>query len=132
QRVLPAGSSGDVNRTWGVPICVAYSDGNGRKQTCKLVSERKATLTLPEKGCPAWYLANAKEIGYYEVPYDEESLTKLLDHRSDLTLAEEVGVLGDLHTLATTSEMPWNDVLGLVPKLKSDTRPEITRAAMEL
>src|SRR5205823_8041826 len=101
QRLLPAGSSGDVNRTWGVPICVAYSDGNGRKQTCKLVSEQKATMTIPEKGCTTWYLANTKEIGYYEVPYDEESLTKLLDHRSDLTLAEEVGVLGDLHTLAT-------------------------------
>src|SRR5205823_1411082 len=100
--------------------------------TCKLVSDQKATLTFPEKGCPAWYLANAKEIGYYEVPYDQESLAKLLDHRRDLTLAEEVGVLGDLHTLATTSEMPWNDVLGLVAKLKSDTRPEITRAAMEL
>ncbi len=132
QRLLPAGSSGDVNRTWGVPICLAYSDGNGRKQTCKLVSEQKATLTLPEKGCPAWYLANAKEIGYYEVPYDQESLTKLLNHRSDLTLAEEVGVLGDLHTLATTSTMPWDEILGLVPKLKSDTRPEITRAAIEL
>jgi alanyl aminopeptidase len=132
QRLLPPGSTGDVNRTWGVPICVAYSDGNGRKQACKLVSEQKGTLTLPEKGCPAWYLANAKEIGYYEVPYDEESLTKLLDHRSDLTLAEEFGVLGDIHTLATTSQIPWNNVLGLVPKLKSDARPEITRAAIDL
>ena len=105
--------------------------GSGRKQTCKLIAEQKATLTLPEKACPAWYLANAKEIGYYEVQYDQESLTKLLDHGNELTLAEEVGVLGDLHTLAMTSQMPWDQVLGLVPRVKSDPRPEITRAAME-
>jgi len=132
QRLLPAGSSGDVSRVWGVPLCVAYSDGSGRKQTCKLVAEQKATVTLPEKACPAWYLANAKEIGYYEVRYDQESLTKLLDHSKELTLAEEVGVLGGVHMLATTSQMPWNQVLGLVPRVKSDKRPEITRAAMEL
>jgi cytosol alanyl aminopeptidase len=132
QHLLPAGSSGDASRVWGVPVCVAYSDGSGRKQTCKLVAEQKAMVTFPEKACPAWYLANAKEIGYYEVRYDQESLTKLLDHSKELTLAEEVGVLGDLHALATTSQMPWDEVLGLVPRVKSDKRPEITRAAMEL
>ena len=132
QRLLPPGSSGDVNRTWGIPVCVAYSDGTSRKQTCKLIAEQKATLTLQDKACPAWYLANAQEIGYYEVLYDQESIAKLLDHSSDLTLAEEVGVLGDLHTLATTSQMPWDQVLSLVPKLKNETRPEITRAAIQL
>jgi alanyl aminopeptidase len=132
QRLLPAGSSGDVNRTWGVPICVSYSDGNGRKQTCKLITEQKGTVALAEKSCPAWYLANANEIGYYTVQYEQESVSKLLDHSSDLTLAEEVGVLGDLRTLAITSKMPWDQILGLVPKLKNDTRPEITRAGIEL
>jgi alanyl aminopeptidase len=132
QRLLPVGSSGDVNRTWGVPVCVAYSNGNGRKQTCKLVAGQKATLGLPDKTCPAWYLANAEEIGYYDVAYDQESVTKLLDHSKDLTLAEEVGVLGDLHTLATTSRMPWDHVLGVVPRIKDDTRPQITRAAIQL
>ncbi|MFL6353429.1 MAG: M1 family metallopeptidase [Bryobacteraceae bacterium] len=133
QRLLPEGSNGDANRVWGVPVCVAYSDGSGgRKQTCKLVTEQTAAITFPEKACPAWYLANAKEIGYYQVRYDQESLAKLLDHRKELTLAEEVGVLGDLHTLATTSQMPWDQALGVVPKVKSDRRPEIIRAAIEL
>ncbi len=132
RRLLPAGSSGDVNRTWGVPICVAYAEGSGRKQSCKLVTEQSATLSFPEKGCPAWYLANEKEIGYYEAQYDGDSIAKLLDHSNELTLAEEVGVLGDLHTLAVSSQTPWDQVLGLAPKLKHDKRPEITRAAIEL
>ena len=132
QRLLPAGSSGDVNRTWGVPICVAYSDGSGRKEICKLVAEQKAKVALRTKVCPSWYLANAEEVGYYEVQYDADTLTKLLNHAHDLTLAEETGVLGDVHTLATTSQMPWNLVLAIVPKLKNDTRPEITRSAIAL
>jgi alanyl aminopeptidase len=132
QRLLPVGSSGDVNRVWGVPICVAYSDGNGRKQTCQLIAEQKGSLKLQAKACPAWYLANAHEIGYYQVQYDQESVGKLLDHSRELTLAEEVGVLGDLQTLATTGRMPWDQILGVVPKLKNDTRPEITRAGLQL
>lgn len=132
QRLLPVGTSGDANRTWGVPVCIAYSHGNVRKQTCKLVTEQKATLTLPQKACPDWYLANAEEIGYYAVAYDQDSVRKLLDHSNDLKLAEEVGVLGDLHTLATTSQLPWHEVLGAVPTVKDDTRPEVTRAAIQL
>ncbi|MBV9303598.1 MAG: hypothetical protein JOY53_15930, partial [Acidobacteriaceae bacterium] len=132
QRLLPAGSSGDVNRTWGVPVCVAYSNGGNRKQVCKLVSEQKTALDIPDKACPAWFLANAKEVGYYEAQYDAEALTNVLSHADELSLAEKVGVLGDLHTLANTSQMPWDQVLALVPKVKSDTRPEVTRAAVEL
>ncbi len=132
QRLLPTGSSGDVNRTWGVPICVSYSEENGRKQTCQLVTQQTGTVTLPDNGCPAWYLANANEIGYYTVQYERESVSKLLDHSEDLTLAEEVGVLGDLHTLANTSQMPWDQVLAVPPKLKNDKRPQITRAALDL
>ncbi len=132
QRLLPAGSSGDVNRTWGVPVCVAYSNGSGRHQSCQLVTGKSATIAVPGKSCPVWYLANAKEIGYYQVRYDHDSLSKLLDHSSDLSLAEEVGLLGDLHTLASTSQMPWDQALELVPKLKQDKRPEITRAALAL
>jgi cytosol alanyl aminopeptidase len=132
QRLLPVGSSGHVNRVRGIPICRAYSDGNSRRQICKLVAQQKATLKLQDKACPAWYVANAHEIGYYEVHYDSESVGKLLDHSRDLTLAEEVGVLGDLHTLASTGRMPWDQILSVVPKLKNDTRPEITRAGLQL
>jgi len=43
-----------------------------------------------------------------------------------------VGVLGDLHTLATTSQMPWDEALVLVPRVTYDTTPEVTRAAIQV
>ncbi len=132
QRLLPVGSSGDVARTWGLPFCVAYSYGDARKDTCKLVTEQKTSVALPGKGCPAWFLANDKEIGYYEVKYEPESLTNLLDHRNDLSLAELVGALGDLNVLTRDGQVAWDQRLGLVPKLKDDTRPEILEAAVRL
>ncbi len=132
QRLLPAGSSGDVNRTWGVPVCVAYSDSKGRGETCKLVTQPQDTITLETNSCPAWYLANDKEIGYYTGQYDAESLNHLLDHRGDLSLAEQVGLLGDVKDLARTSQMSWNDALALVPKLKNAQEPQVTGAAIDL
>lgn len=132
QRLLPLGSSGDPNRTWGVPVCIASSSGSGRKVTCQLVTQQRATVTLPDSGCPAWYLANDKEVGYYEVIYANKSLSDLLDHRNNLTLAEQVGMLGDLHLLATDGHVSWDQTLALVPKLKDDARPEILEAAIRL
>ncbi len=132
QRLLPVGSTGDVSRTWNVPFCFAYSYEGGRKNMCTLVTGQKATVTLPEKGCPTWYLGNDKEIGYYEVKYDAEALTGLLDHRSDLTLAEQVGALGDLEVLAHDGQVSYELVLGLVRKLKGDSHREILDAAIGL
>jgi alanyl aminopeptidase len=132
QRLLPIGSTGDVARTWGVPLCVAYSFGDARKDVCKLVTEQTTSLALTGKGCPAWLLGNDKEIGYYEVLYEHEALTNLLDHRNELSLAEQVGAFGDLNLLARDGQVPWDQVLGLVPKIKEDARPEIIEAAMLL
>ncbi|MGA8030367.1 MAG: M1 family metallopeptidase, partial [Bryobacteraceae bacterium] len=132
QRLLPLGSSGDVSRTWNVPFCVSYSEGQGRKEMCSLLTGQNASVTLPGKACPAWFLGNDKEIGYYEVAYDADALKNLLTHRDDLSLAEEVGVLGDLDVLAHDSQVSWDQVLGLVSQLKDDVRPEITLAEIRL
>ena len=132
QRLLPLGSTGDTNRTWNVPFCIAYSFGQGRKEICKLITQQKTTWTLPEKGCPAWLLGNDKEVGYYEAAYDPNMLGNLLNHRNDLTLAEQVGALGDLDVLARDGQIPWDEILGLVPRLKDDTHPEILEAAVRL
>lgn len=132
QRLLPAGSSGTVNRTWGVPVCVAYADSKGRGESCKLVTQPQDTIALQTKSCPAWYLANDKEIGYYTAQYEADGLNRLLDHRNDLSLAEQVGLLGDVNNLARTSQMSWNDALALVPKLKNAPEPQVTGAAIDL
>jgi cytosol alanyl aminopeptidase len=132
QRLLPVGSTGDVHSTWGVPVCVAYGNGSGRAQACKLVSRQRDDIPLPGSDCPAWYLANAGEIGFYEAEYDGKSLNNLLDHHSDLSLAEQVGLLGDISTLETTGQIPWEGGLAVVGKLKDDNTPKIVRAEIKL
>ncbi len=132
QRLLPVGSTGDVHRTWGVPVCIAFSSGGAAKNVCKLVTEEKASIALPENGCPAWYLANDKEIGYYAGKYEPKSLSNLLDHRSELSLTEEVGMLGDLRVLAHSGQVSWDQVLALVPKVANDPRREVLEEAIRL
>jgi alanyl aminopeptidase len=132
QRLLPAGSTGEVHATWRVPFCVAYPNGSGRAQSCKLITQQQDDVELQGSSCPSWYLGNAREIGYYEAQYDSKALANLLDHRSKLSLAEQVGVLGDLNTLEQTSQMPWEAGLELVNKLKDDKNPKIVLAAVNL
>jgi cytosol alanyl aminopeptidase len=115
-----------------VPICVAYANGSGRAQACKLVTQQRDDIALPSSGCPSWYLANAKEVGFYEAEYDGKSLDNLLDDRSDLSLAEQVGLLGDVNTLETTGQIPWDQGLALVNKLNDDNAPKIVRAEINL
>ena len=132
QRLLPVGSTGDLHSTWGVPVCIAYVAGSGRAQTCKLITQERDDIALRGTECPSWYLANAKEIGFYAAEYDGKSLNNLLEHRNDLSLAEQVGLLGDVNTLETTGQIPWDQGLGLIAKLKDDGTPKIVLAAMNL
>ena len=66
KRLLPSGSEGRSDRTWAIPICIAYSSSNGRQEVCRVIDTREAEIAASGgNGCPAWYLANAKEVGYY-------------------------------------------------------------------
>ncbi len=132
QKLLPVGSAGDRNQAWTIPICAAYSYGAGRQQTCQLVKEKQSEITLSGKGCPTWLLANNKEVGYYEAVYPAEWLTKLVGHRDQLSLAEQTGLLRDVHILADSGEAPLNQALGLAAQTANDPHRQIASAAIEL
>jgi alanyl aminopeptidase len=131
-RLLPIGSEGSRNALWEIPICAAFSSGGRRQQVCHLLAKPNDEMKLPATGCPDWALANAQEVGYYQVVYPKQMLDALLNHRDDLTLEEQVGLLGDLNALTDAGRMPFDQALALVPKLANDPRRLIAEAAVEL
>jgi alanyl aminopeptidase len=132
QRLLPVGSAGSTEATWNIPLCFAYGDGAGRHQTCTLLKAKQSDVSLGSRSCPAWLLANSKEVGYYEVAYTDEALRKLVDNRHQLTLAEQVGLFGDVASLAQAGAVPYAQSLSLVPRLAADPAREIVQAAIKL
>jgi alanyl aminopeptidase len=122
RRSLPIGSLGESKQTWMIPICVKYPAAGGVVRECELESDPSAEIRLTKAaGCPAWVLANAGETGYYRVLYRGGLLDRLLaDNGSRLTLAERVGVLGDVNALVNAGEIPPAEALALVEPFGKD------------
>jgi cytosol alanyl aminopeptidase len=131
-RLLPVGSPGDRNALWQIPLCVAYSQGDGREQTCQLITSRRAEIHLTGKGCPAWVLANSKETGYYEAVYPDTLFAQLANHRDQLTPEEQTGLFRDLAALTGAGVVPYSRALEIAPKLANDRHHEIALAAITL
>ena len=133
KRSLPIGSQAK-QQLWHIPICVAYEAGGGVQHGCSLLSEQKSEIALlGAETCPAWILANDGETGYYQAAYEGDLLKKVLaDDGSHLTVAERVGVLGDVDALAGEGEVSAQVALGLVPEFSKDTDWHVVQAAANI
>lgn len=132
ERLRPLGSTAPDTETWKVPVCIAYESGNRRARQCGNLYEKTSSMALATKSCPRWFLGNADEAGYYYTKYDSESLEKLIANRSQLSLAEQVGVLGELDVLWLAGKVLPSEILRLIPQLKDDSRRQISGAAVKL
>lgn len=133
KRSLPIGSQAKP-QTWQVPVCVAFEADGAVHRQCSLLTDLKADIALAgAQSCPAWILPNDAEKGYYQVAYDADLLKKVLvDHGTHLTVAERVGVLGDVNALASEGEVSAQLALGLVPEFSKDPAYQVVQAAANI
>jgi cytosol alanyl aminopeptidase len=130
ERALPLGSQGSPHQTWQIPVCVRFG-GDADTRQCALMTG--ANLELPLERCPDWLLANDGEVGYYRVRYQGDLLDRLLkENRNHLSLAERVGVLGDVDQLARMGKIPATEALALIPRFRQDPEREIVEALREI
>lgn len=69
QRYLPMGSSGDPDRRWRIPVCLAYGNADAvpdeRHTQCVLLSDETQSFRLKNGACPDWIMPNADGAGYF-------------------------------------------------------------------
>ena len=101
---------------------------------CSLLSDPKEEIALAgAQTCPAWILPNDGETGYYQVAYKDDLLKKVLvDRGSHLSVAERVGVLGDVDSLAGEGEVSAQMALALVPEFSKDPDWQVVQAAAKI
>jgi cytosol alanyl aminopeptidase len=121
-RSLPIGSQGSGKQTWTIPICVKYSAKGSARHECSVLNDPSSEMTLTRaSGCPAWLLANDGEGGYYRVLYHGDLLDRVMSDRgSHLSIAERVGLLGDVSALIDTGELSPAKALALVEPFSRD------------
>ena len=120
RRYKPIGSTVDPHRTWTLPMCVRWSTGNVTGRDCAVVTGATGELPLSAPTCPDWVLPNDGELGYYRAVPEGKLLGPLLAHARSLTLAERVGLVGDLDALVDSGELPADVALRLAADLAND------------
>jgi len=134
KRLLPIGSPGSGKQSWLIPICVAYESGSTKHRQCELLSDPRSRMVLASaKTCPVWLEPNDGENGYYQVDYKNGLLDKVLaDHGSHLSLAERVGVLGNVESLMNSGDISPRAALDLVSEFSQDPNREIVSKVMDI
>ena len=132
ERFLPLGSVNAAGaQSWQVPVCVAYDNGGKRATECMTLEKKTGTLPLKAKSCPAWFLGNADEAGYYYTRYEGPVLMKLVENRTNLTLAEQAGLFGELDNVMRAGRLPVSDGLKLAVQLKDEPKRQIAESAFQ-
>jgi cytosol alanyl aminopeptidase len=133
-RYLPVGSAGSRAQTWQIPIRIRYDASRTGGRASVLLTEVKADLPLRSaRSCPAWVLANAGRAGYYRVRYQGDLLNRLLQGTGPrLTLAERVGIIGDIGALVESGELPAGQALALLPQLLRDANRQVVSSSADL
>ena len=131
ERFLPLGSTSAEKQSWQVPVCIAYDNGGKRATECTTLEGKTGTVKLKSKSCPAWFLGNADESGYYYTRYDAPVLMKLVENRANLTLAEQAGLFGELDNVMRAGRLPVSEGLKLAVQLKDEPKRQIAESAVQ-
>jgi alanyl aminopeptidase len=130
KRLLPIGSQGSLQQSWQIPVCVAYESDGVTHHQCELLSDPRSRMVLASaKSCPVWMEPNDGEGGYYQVNYRNGLLDKVMAGQgSHLSLAERVGVLGNVESLVNSGDLSPRVALALVPEFSQDPNRQIVSA----
>nr|HEX4312651.1 M1 family metallopeptidase [Kofleriaceae bacterium] len=132
-RYAPVGSqmsADDKKRTWSVPVCVKWGAGGKTGKDCTVLDQPAGELALSTKTCPQWVMPNDGELAYYRTKLDSTDLDHLLAHAHELTVAERVGLLGDVGALVGAGDASNAVALGLVQDLAKDKSRHIVDSSL--
>jgi alanyl aminopeptidase len=96
-RYLPLGSTGNPKgEKWQIPVCMRYAVKGKASQQCTMLSKTNADVPLKAKSKPAWFMPNAKGIGYYQWSLDKTGYRELTKSRDRLTPTGQLSLAGSI------------------------------------
>ncbi len=110
----------DSGPPWAVPLTLVFEDTEGIRRHRVLVTDRRATISLPATGEVRWVYANADELGFYRTSYDQGLRDALAVSLARLSPAERFGLLDNAWALAQKGVRPIGEFLDLVVRFRGD------------
>lgn len=99
-------------KRWTLPVCVRPDGGAA---VCTVMSDRRATLSLPR--CPRFLVPNAEALGYYRPRLSAALQGALLKHLARLSERERIALSGDSWALVESGQSEVKDYLAVVAAL---------------
>jgi aminopeptidase N len=127
-RFLPAGSSGDANQRWQLPVCLRTDLGT----ECTLLTQAEGDVPLGAGGqCPAWVLPNADGAGYFRFSLASGDLARLRQKgMAKLTTREKMAFGSSLRGGYSRGATPFKDVIAAAAPLAADPEPTVAEEPM--
>ena len=127
QRYLPTGSSGSIDQTWTIPICLSSIFDDTSSSECFLLKEQRETFALKNKTCPNAVLPNTGGNGYYRWALPADQWLSLMQSFEGLSVIEQISIANSLSAALNNGSMSLDDYLAAVPEI---TRAKSWRVAM--
>ncbi len=127
----PAPAGGAAVAPWRAPVCVAF--GEPRQVRCTTLEGPEGAIELPGPACPAWFVPNADEAGYYRYALEPADLERLEKRRfAPLTDPERVGLLSNAAALVLAGELGADRALALARSFAPEGRRPVVAAHLDL
>jgi alanyl aminopeptidase len=132
-RYLPAGSTGERDRTWQLPVCARYEARSEVRTACTLLTEREGRMELPGPSCPSWVLPNADGAGYYRWSMPPADLARLRKAGySRLGALDRLAFADSVRAGFDDGTVPAADVFAALSPLVTDESRHVSTAPMSL
>jgi aminopeptidase N len=104
-RYRPLGSDADPDRSWIIPVCVAWHEGDERGRSCTLMKSQRKVLPLEGASCPDTYHPNANGTGYYRFNLAGDGWNKLIAALPELRATEALTAIDSAEADFAAGEM---------------------------
>ncbi len=133
-RFLPLGSTGDADKQWLIPVCLAYGKPDGsRAEQCQLLPQTKAaSILLNTDQCPAWLLPNGGGAAYMVYDLDGSGWDFLTANFDRLTIAEQISTATSINAAFLAGRIDTARLLQLVELLGKSPEWDVSRTIMQM
>jgi cytosol alanyl aminopeptidase len=132
ERYLPAGSRGDRNALWHIPLCVSFPIAGKIERRCHVFSSARELIPLGDRGCPAWVIPNADGSGYFRWSLPKEGHRALAKARDALSTREQLSHTDAIDAGLGSGRLSFEEAMELLEPLARSPERRLARKPMEL
>lgn len=130
-RSLPMGSSGQRNRRWTIPLCLAWNENSTRKGQCTLLKERSTKLQLASTSCPSAILPNRDGTAYINFELPQTGWDSLISMTEDLPPGEALAMLRSLQSAYEAGQVDTKTVIAASKEAAKSANWDVVEAPMQ-